>query len=250
MPAPIALQLYSVRDAAAKDYAAVVTRVAGMGYAGVEWSAITGTTVQAAARLFKDLGLAVPSAHLPLPVGDKKNEAIDTAKTIGSPCIVSGKGADDFKTLDLVKRTCAIFNEASANVRASGLTFGIHNHWWEYLQVEQRYVYEIMLEQLDPAIFFQLDTYWIQTAGVDAAAIVKRFGKRAPSLHIKDGPCVKGEPQVGLGDGVMDIPSVIKAGGKNSAWLVVEFDHCATDMMAAVEKSLRYLVKEGLGRGR
>ena len=250
MPAPIALQLYSVREAAAQDYAGVVRKVAAMGYAGVEWSAIAGVKPAEAARLFKDLGLALPSAHLPLPVGDKKNEAIDTAKAIGSPCIVSGKGPDDLRTIDLIKTTCDLFNEAHANARAGGLAFGIHNHWWEYLRVEGRYVYEVMLECLDPGIFFQIDTYWVKTAGPDPADIIKLLGKRAPSLHIKDGPCIKNVPMTAVGDGVMDFHSIIEAGGKNTEWLIVEIDRCVTDMMTAVEKSVRFLVNEGLGQGR
>jgi sugar phosphate isomerase/epimerase len=242
--------LYSVREAAALDYAAAVRRIAAMGYAGVEPAGFPGSTAKDAAKLYKELGLAVPSAHTPMPVGDKKNEVIETAKTIGAAWVVSGKGPDDFKTLDLTKKTCDLFNEANANVRAAGLSFGIHNHWWEYIQVEGRYVFEVMLEQLDPTITLQLDTYWIQTAGMDAAAVVKRMGARSPLLHIKDGPCVKGEPMTAVGDGVMSVPSVVKAGGKHTQWLIVEIDRCATDMFEAVEKSAKYLMSSGLGRGK
>ena len=235
--------MYSVREYTVKDFDATVRKVKAAGYTGVEPANFPGTTPQAAGKLFKELGLAVPSAHLPLPVGDKVNEVIDAAKAISCPCIVSGKGPDDFKTLDLAKRTCDLFNEANANVRAAGLSFGIHNHWWEYTLVEGRFPYEIMLERLDPAITFELDTYWIKTAGVDPAAMVKLHGKRSPLLHIKDGPCVKGQPQTAVGDGIVDVPAIVKAGGKNTQWLIVELDACATDMMEAVAKSCRYLAK-------
>ncbi len=243
MHAPIALQLYSVREMAAKDFAGAVRQVAAAGYTGVEPANFPGTTAEAAGKLFKELGLVVPSVHLPMPVGDKKTEVIEAAKAISCPCLVSGKGPDDFKTLDQIKRTCDVFNKANANVRAAGLSFGIHNHWWEYLQVEGRYVYEIMLEQLDPAITYELDTYWIKTAGVDPVAMVKLFGKRSPLLHIKDGPCVKGQPQTAVGDGIVDVPAIVKAGGKNTQWLIVELDACATDMMVAVARSYQFLAK-------
>ena len=63
MTAPIALQLYTVRDALAKDFNGVIQQIADMGYIGVETAGFPGTTPQAAARLFKDLGLTVCSAH-------------------------------------------------------------------------------------------------------------------------------------------------------------------------------------------
>ena len=67
MPAPIALQLYTVREAIQGDYEGVVRRVAEMGYLGVEPAGFPGTTPEDAGKLFRELGLAVPSAHAPLP---------------------------------------------------------------------------------------------------------------------------------------------------------------------------------------
>ncbi len=61
MPAPIGLQLYSVREVAQKEgYATVVKKVAAMGYAGVEPAGYPGSNAAEAAKLFQDLGLAVP----------------------------------------------------------------------------------------------------------------------------------------------------------------------------------------------
>jgi sugar phosphate isomerase/epimerase len=250
LTAPIAVQLYSVREAAAKDYAAAVRQIASFGYVGVEPAGFPGTTAEAAGKLYRELGLQVPSAHTALPVGDKQNEVFDAMEAIGCKHVISGFGPDSFNTLDRIKQTCATFNEAAANSRTHGLTFGIHNHWWEYQQVEGRWVYQLMLELLDPSIFFELDTYWIRTAGCDPAMIVTEFGKRAPYLHIKDGPCQKGQPMTAVGDGVMDMPALVKAGEKTVDWLIVELDECATDMMAAVHKSIQYLTSTGLGYGR
>lgn len=251
MAAPVALQLYSVRKEAEKEgYANTVKKVAAMGYAGVEPAGFPGSTAAEAANLFKDLGLDVPSAHVPLPIGDKKNEVIDTMKTLGSKRAISGFGAKEFATIDLTKAACAKFNEASENCRAAGLQFGIHNHWWEYQPVEGQMVYKLMLEQLDPNIFFEVDTYWVKTGGCDPAAVVKEYGKRAPLLHIKDGPAVQKQPMTAVGDGVMDFPAIVKAAGSNVEWLVVELDECATDMLEAVGKSIRFLKQKGLGRGK
>ncbi|MEJ5311107.1 MAG: sugar phosphate isomerase/epimerase [Anaerolineae bacterium] len=250
MTSPIGLQLYSVREYAQQHgFEAAVRKVAAMGYVGVEPAGFPGTTPEAAGKLFKELGLVVPSAHTGLPLGDTKNEVLDAMRAIACPRIITGKGPADFETLDKIKATCDLFNQANQVARENGMAFGIHNHWWEYLQVEGRYVYHVMLELLDPTIFFELDTYWIKTAGVDPAQVVREMGARAPFLHIKDGPCVKGEPMTAVGDGVMDFPAIVEAGKPHTAWLIVELDRCATDMMEAVAKSYTYLVGNGLAQG-
>ncbi len=250
MTSPIALQLYSVRERLAKDFAGTVRKVAEFGYAGVEPAGFPGTTLQDAALLFRELGLQIPSAHTPLPLGEHEAETLEAMETLGCLRIISGIGPDGYKTLDLLKQSCETFNRANAVAQAHGLAFGIHNHWWEYQKLDGRYIYQIMLELLEPGVFFELDTYWIQTAGVDAAAVVAEFGKRAPMLHIKDGPCQIGQPQTAVGDGLMDVRAVVEAGEGSTEWLVVELDACATDMFEAVQKSIGYLTTEGLGHGR
>ncbi|NLE44492.1 MAG: sugar phosphate isomerase/epimerase [Chloroflexi bacterium] len=250
MSAPIALQLYSIREPLSRDFEASVREIARMGYVGVEPAGFPGTPPEAAGQLFEELGLAVPGAHTQLPLGEYKNEVIDAMKAIGCQRIISGKGPDDFATMDLIKRTCDIFNEASAVAAQHGMLFGIHNHWWEFEQIDGRYVFEVMLDLLEPDIFFEVDTYWVQSAGADPANVVKQLGQRAPFLHIKDGPCTRNEPMTAVGDGVMDIAGIVSAAGGITQWMIVELDRCATDMMEAVERSYTYLTENGLAAGR
>jgi sugar phosphate isomerase/epimerase len=167
----------------------------------------------------------------------------------GSPRVVSGRGPEHFGTLELIRQTCRLFNEAHGVAAAHGLRFGIHNHWWEFERVQGRFVYQVMLEHLHPEIFFEVDTYWVQSAGVDPVAVVKELGERAELLHIKDGPALKGVPQVAVGQGVVDVRGIVQASGDAAEWLIVELDDCATDMLEAVELSYHYLFTEGLGHG-
>jgi sugar phosphate isomerase/epimerase len=250
MPAPIALQLYTLRQAAAADYEATVRKVADIGYVGVEPAGFPGTTVEAGKRLFDELGLQVCSAHLPLPVGDKQQESLDTAAALGITRVVAGLGPDDFGTRDQIKASCEKFDEASANCVEKGLTFGIHNHWWEFIEVDGELVYKQMLEHLAPEVFFQVDAYWVQTAGPDPAAVIAELGSRAPLIHMKDGPCTRKDDMQALGEGVTDFQSIIDAGGEDVDWWIVELDRCATDMVEAVEKSYTFLTEKGYARGR
>ena len=251
MPAPIALQLYSVREQLAKGFEPVIRQLADIGYVGVEPAGFpVGTTPAQAAQLFKSLGLQVCSAHTGLPLGDDKNKVLDVAKTLGLKRLVSGKGPNDFKTVELIKQTCDLFNQAAQVATENGLTLSIHNHWWEFELLNGKPVYKYMLEYLDKSVLFEVDVYWATTAGANPAAVVKELGKRAPLLHIKDGPCVKDQPMTAVGDGKVDVQAVIKASAKTAEWLIVEIDNCATDMLAAVKKSHDYLVGKGFAHGK
>ena len=238
----IALQLYTVRDLANQDYEATIRKVAAMGYRAVETAGFPGTTPQKAAQLFKELGMTVVAAHSAMPLGDNKNQVLETMEALGKPRLVLPyTRPDDLKTIESVRRLCETINEGAAVARESGLEFGFHNHWAEFGLAEGRYVYQLFQEYFDPSIFFELDTYWIQVAGVDPVAVIRELGTRAPLLHIKDGPANREEPMTAVGDGKMDVPAIVKAGGDNAKWWIVEMDRCGTDVMEAVEKSYRYL---------
>jgi sugar phosphate isomerase/epimerase len=100
-----------------------------------------------------------------------------------------------------------------------------------------------LIQEIDPTIFFEVDAYWVKTAGCDPAQVVAELGARAPLIHAKDGPAVKGEPMVAVGDGSQDFSKILQAANGHAEWLIVELDQCTTDMLAAVERSHRYLTE-------
>jgi sugar phosphate isomerase/epimerase len=250
MTTPIALQLYTLRDLLAQDYEGTVRKVADMGYVGVETANLFGDSPASAAKLFSELGLAVSSAHGVLPLGNKKQEVIDTMSVLNCKrLILPWQQPELFQSLDGIKKVCDSLNEASAVAKANGFQVGYHNHWFEYEPLENRIPMDMMLEDLDPDVFLEVDVYWVQTAGQDPVEVIRPLGSRAPLLHIKDGPCQIEEPMTALGEGVVDIPGVVAAGAASTEWLIVELDRCATDMLEAVRKSYQYLVGKGLARG-
>jgi len=252
MSVPIGVQLYSLRESLATDFEGVIRKVAAQGYAGVETAkdALVSTTPKAAAKLFKELGLQVPSAHIALPLGDKKNEVLDTMHTFECKNMVCPSiSAKDFVSESSIKAGCDTLNQADEVARENGMTLFYHNHWWEYEQhVDGRPGYQIMLENLAPTIKFELDTYWAQTGGASVVDVIHQYGSRASLLHIKDGSTIQTDSMVAVGDGVMDWAAIIPAG--QAEWLIVELDRCATDMVEAVGRSFTYLSSKGYGHGR
>jgi sugar phosphate isomerase/epimerase len=243
MSPKLGLQLYTVRDRINADgYEAIVRQVAKIGFAGVETAGFPGTSAAEAAKLFKELGLTVIGAHAGLPLGEHKNEILDTMAILGSPYVVLPYvSPDEVKDLDSIKKLVERLNEAQPVAAKAGLKILVHNHWAEFHLVDGRPAMEIVAEWVDPAVLFELDTYWIKVGGVDPVGAVTRFGKRAPLLHIKDGTGVREDPQTAAGKGIMDFPAILKAGGSNTEWLIYEADRVAGDAIEACAESFVYL---------
>ena len=250
MAPPISVQLYTIRDLLAEDYEVTIRKIADMGYVGVETANMFGDSPASAAKLFGELGLTVSGAHSAMPLGDQKQEVLDTMGALNCErLIVAWQPPEKYKSLDGIKSICDSLNEGAAVAKANGLKLGYHNHWFEYELVENRIPTDVMLEHLDPDVFLEVDVYWVQTAGQNPVEVIRRLGSRAPLLHVKDGPCQMDAPMTALGEGVVDIPGVVAASAGSVEWLVVELDRCATDMMEAVGKSYQYLIGKGLARG-
>jgi len=242
MTARIGLQLYSVRDRLPGDFDETIKKIAKMGYAGVETAGFPGTTPLKAANLFKDLGLVVSSSHnFPPPKGEKFEEIKKILSILDCKHLVSGFGRDQYKTLEATQMACDEINTCNKLCLDNGLTLSIHNHSWEYFEVEGTFPFRYLLEHTDPSVLFEVDTYWVKCAGFDPVVAIKEIGNRIRLLHVKDGPGVKDQPNLAVGNGVMDIKSLIEAGKNNVEWLIVEFDRCETDTLVAVEKSFQYL---------
>jgi sugar phosphate isomerase/epimerase len=252
MAAPIALQLYTLREAMVNDLAGVMEKIAEIGFMGVETAYMPeGITPAQIAQLAKANGLSIPAAHCEIPLGENQQRVLEWMATFEcDTCIWHGwPRHEDYGSMDGVKRLAELYNRANAVAQANGLRFGLHNHWWEVEPVGGTYAYRILAAEMEESIFFEVDTYWAKTGGLDPAAVLQELGDRVPFLHIKDGPATPDGDMVAVGQGVMDFPAVFAAAHKPE-WAVVELDRCATDMMTAVWESYTYLTDNGFARGR
>ena len=182
MAAPIALQLYTVRDALARNFKSVVTRIAEIGYVGVETAGFPGIGVDEASDLFADLGLDVCSMHTQLPLGKQKNQVIELAHELEATRIVSSTPRDAFASADALKALCDRWNQAAEIAAENGLELGLHNHWWEFQEVDGRPGFEQLVDALDESIFFQVDTYWVNTGGGDSVQVVEDVGRASAAF--------------------------------------------------------------------
>ena len=260
--AKIAVQLYSVRKEIEKDIQGTLKKIADIGFEAVEtafWP--KDISVKQAGQYLKDAGLPVCSAHIELPIGDKKRDLLDAAEAFGCTRMIWHGWPEDIRygTLDGTRQLIKIYNEANRFAHDNGLQFGIHNHWWEFRnKVGKRYVYEVLMQSLDKDIFFEIDTYWVKVAGQNPADIVKKFGQRAPLLHMKDGSGKwndsladdNPDPMVAVGKGAQNFPAIVKAANGNTEWMIVEMDKTETDIFQALQDSYDYLTKNGMAIGK
>jgi sugar phosphate isomerase/epimerase len=253
MPAPLALQLYTLRDVIDRDFEGTLRRVAELGYVGVETAFFAPEITHRQARAaISAAGLQICSIHCELPLGDQRAAVLDQAAALGAQRIVWHGWPEDprYGTLDGIAELAGEYNAAAEAARSAGLTLGLHNHWWECRMIAGRRAYQHLLEQIDPAIFWELDTYWATVAGCDAPAVVRELGARAPLLHLKDGPATPDAVKQALGTGTIDVPAIIAASAGNAEWLIVELDDYDGDMFTAVAESATYMISNGLAVGR
>ena len=258
----IGLQMYTFRNELEKDFKGTLEKISGIGFKGMESAFLPDNiTIAEAGKLFSEYGLSIFAAHVELPV-DKASRDVMLEISEAYACkrmIWHGWPEDKrYRTESGTQELMEVYQEAGEFARSNGLSFGIHNHWWEYEKQDSgRYPYEIMLTELGKEIFFEIDTYWATVAGHDPAEIIRKFGRRAPLIHIKDGPARYSEsldadepdPMVALGTGVIDIPAIASAGKHTVEWMIVELDVVSGDVFRAVQDSYDYLVKNNFASG-
>lgn len=221
----IGLQLYTVRNAMQQDFKGTLARVAGIGYREVElagfqqdsngdvtyWSQ-TPDEVRAA---LDHQGIAAPSTHVSLQSlePDRLARVIEASHVIGNRYIVMPWIEEADRTQPGIWESVAeIFNRAGEACNKAGMQFAYHNHWFEFLPVEGKLPYDLLLERCDADLVkMQLDLCWIRVAGRDPVDYFNRYPGRFPLVHVKD---IKKFPEVtaagnqNFGDSLEDLTEV------------------------------------------
>jgi sugar phosphate isomerase/epimerase len=261
---PIGVQLYSLRELAAKDFPNVLKKVAAIGYKYVEPAGFWNLRPSEFRKMIADLGLGMVSSHSPWArKPEMLGEAMEIATIIGLDKIVCGYGPDDFKDLDAIKATAENTNKMREILARNGFTLFQHNHDFEFQRIDGKLKYEIY-KTLTPGLKYQIDAFWSTNLGTEnPVEMLKIFADSTISLHMKDGVCkqnVDGKTMVNgilerkvdlmpLGTGTLPIREIVNAAPASVEAIIVELDYCTIDMMTAIEQSYRYMTENGLAAG-
>ncbi len=241
----IGLQLYSVKELTQKDFIGTLAAVAKAGYDGVEFAGYFDTSAKDLRKALDDNGLKACGSHIGLPALDEDLDGlIAYSQTIGSPYIICpAVWGDMVGSADAWKRTAERLDAVGKRCAENGILFGYHNHDFEFVTYDGKTAYDIMMENTDPKhLCIELDTYWVEFAGMNIVDFMNRYAERMKLLHIKDMRSLEDKENTEIGKGIIDVPAIIEAGKKLGVhWYTVEQEAFQIDQIQSITESLQYL---------
>jgi len=249
MNVPIALQLYTVRDQTALDFAGTVRRVAELGYAGVELAGDGGLTAEQMATLLRETGLRLAGNHVPLEgMTTSLDEVIAYNQAIGAHYVGVPFLGQEHRAPTGYRAAAKAMNRAGAAFRDAGMALYYHNHAFEFEPLNGTTGMDILLAETDPDLVgFECDVYWVQYAGQDPAAFLAANAGRFPLIHLKD-MVGEGEQRTfaEVGEGQIDFAAIfVAAEAQGAAWYIVEQDICQRPSLESAKISLENLKRWG-----
>ncbi len=250
----IALQLYSLRDDIAKDYAGTIKKAGEMGYTAIEAAnygegKFYGKTPEEFKADIEGAGMSVLSSHTGKQLSEKElaskdfseslkwwDECITAHKTAGMKYIVT-PWMEVPKTLKDLQTYCEYYNEVGKRCKENGMSFGYHNHSHEFQKIEDKVMFDYMLENTNPEyVFFEMDVYWVVRGQQSPVDYFNNYKNRFTLLHIKDNKELGQSGMVGF-DAIFK--NTDAAGVKH---LIVEVEKYNFTPEESVKKSLEYLL--------
>jgi len=235
---PVALQLYTVREPAAADFAGTLAHVAAAGYDGVELAGLHSFEAEWVRDRCDSVGLTVVGAHVSLSRFEAEAEAVASelgrigTRLLVFPSVPAARSAAD------IARTAERLARAVAVALALSLRPVFHNHSAEFERIDGVRLWDAIagVEGLE----LELDLGWAWVAGEDPEALIGACEGRVPIVHVKD-HVRRGDatPDVPVGDGEIPYDRVLPvARAAGVEWLVVEQDEPGADPFGAAARSL------------
>jgi len=204
----LGIQLYTVRGEMEKNVERTLTRIAQIGYREVEFAGYFGRSPQQIRAALDAAGLEAPSAHI--GIEDVRSPSwpatLEAARVMGHRyLIVAWLEKSDRVSQDSYKAIADSLVAGSALAAESGITLGYHNHNFEFTPLDGKTGLQLLLERTaHTSIVFELDLYWMTSAGQDPLAWFDAWPGRFPLVHVKDsGPPPKYEMH-DVGAGTID----------------------------------------------
>lgn len=254
----VGYQLYSVRDEMQADMAGTLKQISSMGYTHVEFAGFFDHSAKEVRKMLDENHLSGFSVHQGyLPLLEKPEETIQYLQTVGVKYyIIPYLPEERHRTEDGFQKTILLLQAAVKLLEGSGISLMYHNHDFEFKALGNDLKIDRLLDAV-PQMGPEFDTCWIKYAGYSPEEYLMKYRGRIEVAHLKDfvgqirpeaTQQENGFEYRPIGQGVQDIPSIVKAAEEAGVqYLVVEQDASVTcPPLAAAKLSRDYLKSIGI----
>lgn len=212
----ISYQLYSSREF--PPLADTLRMLADAGYSQVEGYGGLYDAPKELASTLSASGLAMPSGHVSLDMLENEpDRVLELANATGMKAMYCPHIGPELRPDNAAgwREFGARVEAAGEAVRAAGLTYGWHNHDFEFVRQPDG---SIPMEEMfagGPQLSWEADIAWIVRGGGDPLDWITRHGSRISAAHIKDiapdGQCLDEDGWADVGHGTMGWKSIWNA---------------------------------------
>jgi sugar phosphate isomerase/epimerase len=242
------IQLWSVKEALAKDTLGVLKHLSICGYKKIESfegdkGIFWGMKNTEFKKHMDELGMQLVSAHCDNTTNFERKAA--EAAAIGMKYLICPyKGPQ--KSLDNFKKFAEEFNTCGEIAKKNGIRFAYHNHDYSFVPMEGQVPQDVMMNNTNSdTVDFEMDIYWTVAAGVDPIAYMDKHPGRFKLVHVKDMTKLpKGEHEsCVIGKGVIDYKNMLsKVSKRGVKHMIVEQEaYTGTNELDAAKADAAYL---------
>ncbi|MCB0821835.1 MAG: sugar phosphate isomerase/epimerase [Bacteroidales bacterium] len=245
---PIGIQLYTIRDMVSNDLPGTLKILAEIGYNTIEAAGygdgkFYGYEPNEFKKLVEDTGLIPLSTHSGVTIENAAKVAEDSIRAGMRYLVLPSLGSDYRKDMDGYKRAAEDFNKIGEVCKLAGISFGYHNHGFEFVKMNGEVPYNVLLENTDPElVFMQVDTYWMVYGGYDPLDYFNSYPGQFKLWHVKDMVEDESQESTEIGSGKLDFPAyfdMAKTAGLEAVF--VEQESFKIDPVKSITKSYQYL---------
>ncbi len=246
------LQLYSIKEDMAINAKESIKQVASFGYNYIESfegknGMFWGMTNKEFKKYLDDLGIKIISSHCDIQK-DFERKAAEAAEIGMKYLICPWKGPQ--KSIDDFKKFADEFNKCGEVCKKNGIRFAYHNHDYSWKAMDGQIPQEVMMDNTDKNLVdFEMDIYWVVTAGIDPEVYFKKYKNRFRLCHVKDRmktplPDNKNSSCV-IGTGSINFEKILKTGIDNGLnYFIVEQEYFEnTTPIKSAEADAAYMKK-------
>ncbi|QNH11993.1 sugar phosphate isomerase/epimerase [Xanthomonas sp. SI] len=243
---PIAVQMYSLRNAGSLEQQLKIVHDAGVG--AVETVGTQNVSAVELKQLLDKYSIKAISSHVQLADLRKDlDAAVAFNRSIGNTTLVVPYLDQKDRPTDAAGWTALgkELGQLSKRVRAKGMRLAYHNHDFELVDFDGKTGLELLFAAAGPDLQTELDLAWVARAGYDPAVMLGKFKGRMFAVHAKDNaPKGQAEDEGGfaaVGQGVLDWNAILPAAaGAGVRWYIIEHDR-PRDPAAVVQTGADYL---------